>query len=86
MQYYFFTTLHIINPIGQKECDNLIDYSPLWETMERKGITQYQMIEMGIDRRVLDFLRKNKNITLLTVEKICKILDCEIGDIVKFHD
>ena len=64
----------------------MIDYSPLWETMERKGITQYQMIEMGIDRRVLDFLRKNKNITLLTVEKICKILDCEIGDIVKFHD
>ena len=64
----------------------MIDYSPLWKTMERKGITQYRMIEEGIDRRVLDSLRKNKNVTLLTVEKICKILECEIGDVVTFHD
>ena len=44
------------------------------------------MIELGIDRRVLDSLRKNKNITLLTVEKLCKVLDCEPNDIVKFID
>ncbi len=54
--------------------------------MEEKGITQYKMIEQGIDRRVLDSLRKNKNITLLTVEKLCKVLDCEPSDIVRFHD
>lgn len=62
----------------------MIDYSPLWKTMESKGITQYKMIEQGIDRRVLDALRKNKNITLLTVEKLCKVLDCEPSDIVRF--
>ena len=64
----------------------MIDYSPLWKTMERKGITQYRMIEQGIDRRVLDSLRKNKNVTLLTLEKICKILDCEANEVVTFHD
>ena len=64
----------------------MIDYSPLWETMEEKGISQYKMIELGIDRRVLDSLRKNKNITLLTVEKLCNVLDCEPNDIVKFID
>lgn len=64
----------------------MIDYSPLWNTMEEKGITQYKMIEQGIDRRVLDSLRKNKNITLLTVEKLCKVLDCSPNDIVKFND
>jgi len=64
----------------------LIDYSPLWQTMEKKGITQYRMIEQGIDRRVLDALRKNKNLTLLTLEKICKILDCEANEVVTFHD
>ena len=64
----------------------MIDYSPLWKTMKEKGITQYKLIEMGIDRRVLDSLRKNKNITLLTVEKICKILGCRPNDIVDFHD
>ena len=64
----------------------MIDYSPLWKTMEEKGITQYKMIELGIDRRILDSLRKNKNITLLTVEKLCKVLDCEPNDIVRFND
>ena len=64
----------------------MIDYSPLWKTMEEKGITQYKIIELGIDRRVLDSLRKNKNITLLTVEKLCKVLDCTPNDIVKFHE
>lgn len=62
----------------------MIDYTPLFDTMKRKGITQYQMIEQGIDRRVLDALRKNKNITLLTVEKLCRVLDCEPSDIVRF--
>ena len=64
----------------------MIDYSPLWKTVDEKGITQYKMIELGIDRRVLDTLRKNKNITLLTVEKLCKILDCKPNDIVEFHE
>ena len=67
-----------------KETLEMIDYSPLWTTMESKGITQYKMIEQGIDRRVLDALRKNKNITLLTVEKLCRVLDCEPNDIVRF--
>jgi len=62
----------------------MIDYSPLWKTMEAKGISQYKMIEQGIDRRILDALRKNKNITLMTVEKLCKVLDCEPNDIVRF--
>jgi len=62
----------------------MIDYTPLFDTMKRKGITQYQMIEQGIDRRVLDALRKNKNITLLTVEKLCRVLDCEPSDVVRF--
>ena len=34
----------------------------------------------------LDSLKKNKNITLLTVEKLCKILDCQPNDIVQFND
>lgn len=42
--------------------------SPLWKTMERKGITQYQLLKNGIDNKTLNFLKKNKNITLNTLE------------------
>ena len=64
----------------------IIDFSPLWLTMEEKGITQYQLLKDGIDNKTLDSLKKNKNITLFTLEKLCRILKCEPNDIVKFTD
>ncbi len=63
----------------------MIDYSPLWNTMEQKGITQYRLLKMGLDHKTLDTLKKNKNITLLTVEKLCGLLDCTPNDIVAFR-
>lgn len=62
----------------------MIRYDPLWETMKQKGITQYALIQAGVDRRTLDWLKKNKNITMLTLEKLCDILDCTPNDIVRF--
>ena len=48
----------------------MIDYSPLWETLWERRITQYQLLKAGIDNKTLDSLKKNKNVTLLTVEKL----------------
>lgn len=62
----------------------MIDYSPLWDTMERKGVSQYRLIKGGIDRKTLDTLKKGNNITLLTLEKLCTILDCTPNEIVRF--
>lgn len=64
----------------------MIDYSPLWETMRRKNISQYKLLQSGIDNKTLDTLKKNKNITLLTVEKLCRILDCTPNEIVSFKE
>lgn len=64
----------------------MIDYSPLWQTMKEKNISQYYLLKHGIDNRVLDALKKNKNITLLTLEKICKVVECTADDVVKFVD
>lgn len=63
----------------------MIDYSPLWKTMEEKQITQYQLLKGGIDNKTLDSIKKGKNITLLTVEKLCKIIGCTPNDIVTFQ-
>jgi DNA-binding Xre family transcriptional regulator len=56
----------------------------MWETMKRKGITQYRLLKSGIDNKTLDTLKKGNNITLLTLEKICEILDCTPNDVVRF--
>lgn len=64
--------------------DCLIDFSPLWETMRERNITQYYLLQNGIDNKTLDSLKKNKNITLLTMEKLCDIIGCTPNDIVRF--
>lgn len=62
----------------------MIDFSPLWETMQEKEATQYQFLKNGINNKTLGTLKKNKNITLVTLEKLCRILSCTPNDIVTF--
>lgn len=62
----------------------MLDYSPMWETMKSKGISQYYLLKHGIDNKTLYNLKKNENITLLTLEKLCNAIDCTPNDIVKF--
>ncbi|HIS47114.1 MAG: helix-turn-helix domain-containing protein [Lacrimispora saccharolytica] len=55
--------------------------------MEQKVISQYQLLKHGIDNKTLDSLKKNKNITLNTLEKLSKILECDdLNMLVKFYD
>ena len=62
----------------------IFSYAPLWKTMECKNISQYQLIKGGIDNKTLDSLKKEKNITMVTLEKLCRIIDCTPNDIVEF--
>ena len=54
--------------------------------MNKKGISQYQLLKLGIDNRLLDALKSNKNITVYSLEKICRILKCTANDVVEFID
>lgn len=62
----------------------MFDYAPLWETMRTKGISQYYLLKSGIDNKTLDSLKKGKNITLITLERLCRILGCSPNDVVRF--
>ena len=62
----------------------IISFAPLWATMREKDISQYRLLKEGIDNKTLDGLKKNKNSTLLTLEKLCRILECTPNDIVEF--
>ncbi len=62
----------------------MLDYSPMWDTMRQKGITQYRLLKSGIDNKTLDAIKKGNNITMLTLEKICTILECTPNDVIQF--
>ena len=65
----------------------MVDYSPLWDTMRDRNITQYKILQDKVlDNHTLDRLKKNMNITLITLERICKYLNCTPNDVIHFTE
>lgn len=63
----------------------MIDYSPFYETIKSKGETTYSLIQKGIDRRLLSMIKNNRSVTVYSLERICRVLDCRVEDILTFH-
>ena len=84
MYIFTITIYNFTNNNNEGSVIKIIDFNPLWDTMKVKGVSQYQLLKQGIDNKTLDSLKKNKNITLLTLEKLCIILECTPNDIVLF--
>lgn len=63
----------------------MIVFDPLWETLKRKHISQYALIkEYSVSTGTLDALRKNRSVTLHTINDLCRILQCEVGDVIRY--
>ena len=61
----------------------LISYDPLWRTMEERGVSTYTLInDYNINPRTINNLKHNKSVTAYTLEKLCKILDCKVEDVI----
>ena len=62
----------------------MIKYDRLWETMRRKGITQYDLYtKHGITRSLLARLRHNRNVEIITIDRLCTILQCNVEDVLE---
>ena len=65
----------------------MISYAPLWRTMKDKGVTKYCLIyKMGFSAYTITNLKRNKSITMNTLEKLCKVLGCTPNDIIEFTE
>ena len=63
----------------------MIVFDPLWEPMKSRGISQYALIkEHGVSTGTLDALRKNRSITLNTLNDLCRILQCDVADVIRY--
>lgn len=63
-----------------------ISYDKLWKLLIDKRMNKTQLKEMaGISTNAVAKLGKNESVSLDTLEKICKMLRCDIGDIVEFN-
>lgn len=64
----------------------MISYKPFYETLYRKGITEYQLIfKEGFSANTIHRMKKGEAITTKTLDALCYVLDCDVQDIVKFE-
>ncbi len=65
----------------------MISYEPLWKTMKEKGVTKYTLIyKLRFSAYTITNLKRNKSITMNTLEKLCKALQYSPNDIIEFID
>ena len=63
----------------------MVNYENLWITMEKQNISTYALIHKhGFNPRTIYNLKHNKGITVDTLEKLCKILNCTPNDVISF--
>ena len=63
----------------------MISYEPFYKTLKEKNISTYKLInDYKISRSLIDRLKHNKPITTVTLNDLCKILDCRVEDIVVY--
>ncbi|MBC8610792.1 Predicted transcriptional regulator [uncultured Ruminococcus sp.] len=61
-----------------------ISYEKLFELMEKKGIKKYDLRKAGISPTIVDRLVKNNDVNTSTIARLCKLLECQPGDIMEY--
>lgn len=62
----------------------MVSYERLWKTMEKKGISQYRLINhYKISAGQIGRMKKNMHVSTHTLEVFCNILQCPVEDIVE---
>lgn len=59
-------------------------YNNLWKTLIDKGMNKSELrVKAQISSSTMAKMTNSEAVTLTTIERICKVLDCEIQDVVE---
>lgn len=62
----------------------MITYEKVFELLETKNLNKAWLRKNGLTPKTVDFLIKNKDVKISTINKLCELLDCEPGDILTY--
>lgn len=62
-----------------------VSYKKLWKLLIDKGMLKTDLrMAAGLSTNVIANMGKGKHVSTVSLQKICKALDCNIEDIVEF--
>ena len=59
----------------------MISYEPLFRTMKEKKMSTYRLFKNGFSQTIYYNMKKGMSVSTNTIDLLCEILDCEIGDV-----
>ena len=63
----------------------MISFDNLGKTMKKRGITQYALIKTyNISPAQITRLKRNESVSTHTIEVFCKILECNVEDVMTY--
>ncbi len=62
----------------------MITYEKIFIVLEKQGKNKAWLRKNGINANVVDWLIKNKDVKLSTIDKICNLLNVEPADILTY--
>lgn len=63
----------------------MMKYDNLWETMRKKGVAQYALIQKHhVSPSQITRLKRNESVSTHTIEMFCRILDCTVSDVMEY--
>ena len=63
----------------------MISYNKLWKLLIDKGLNKKELIKLsGVSSSSIAKMTKGQNVTTDVLCKICKVLDCNFGDIMDY--
>ena len=63
------------------------NYKKLWKLLIDKDMKKTDLLTVAnISRNILAKMNKGENVSMDSLQKICKALECDVGDIVTFEE
>ncbi len=64
-----------------------LSYNKLWKLMIDKNINKTELhVLTGLSQSTINKLKNGENVNINVLERICRTLNCQIGDIVELKE
>lgn len=68
----------------------MITYEKLWQKLNEQNMTTYHLRFKGkyssISSSTVKRLKQNKSVSTNTINTICEILECDVQDVITYHN